>query len=145
MSTLIHLRPKRPTSRSRSFPEPPGFAAKHRARDKQQIPSIRGWGREAVLNTIAGCLARLDSADWTTLRNELLPIATTKRWDGDFENALRTLLELARRSDEAKVVIGDALLPAATSGIDLRVAALAKEFGRSVRPDGIATVEDART
>ena len=99
-----------------------------------------GWGRQSLLNTIASCITRLDSGDWTALTNELLPIATTKRWDGDFESALRTLRELARRSDEAKAVIGDALLPDETSGTDLRVLALAKEFGRSVRPDGITTI-----
>jgi hypothetical protein len=101
-----------------------------------------GFGRAAVSDTLTICARHLTELDSLGLAAAILPLATTQRWDGDLENCLSLLRELARRDENAKALIANTLLPRGTSGVDFRIATLAPDLGREVAPSSITrTVE----
>ena len=96
-----------------------------------------GFGRAAVIDTLTICVRHLTQLDSFELATAILPLATTQRWDGDLNNCLSLLHELARRDEKAKGLIADTLLPRGTSGVDFRIATLAPDLDRELTPSSI--------
>ena len=92
-----------------------------------------GWGRKAVVTAMAGLLHGIHEYNWTELAQIILPMATTARWEADYDEVLALLMGIAAKSPEARDLVADTLLPRRTP-VDTRVAKLARDLGRDIDP-----------
>jgi hypothetical protein len=99
-----------------------------------------GWGRRAVLKTMRACLNRITDYDWSDFAGTVLPLATTERWDADYENVLTVLREIARRNSNARDLIAATLWPTGTASRDVQLALLAPELGRTIAPESLKQI-----
>lgn len=95
------------------------------------------FGREAILETLHALVVRGASYIPLELGRELLPIATTVRWDHDYQHILRLLARIAEKSTETRDLLRAALFdPNVTT--DVMLASYATSFGHRIDGDMIS-------
>ena len=87
------------------------------------------FGRQAVLKAIDALIAHGAGDSLRELADQLLPIATTARWDGDYQEIVRVLARIAQRNVEARELLRTALFDPSATAIDVRLAKYATSFG----------------
>lgn len=100
----------------------------------------KSWGREALLRTMYASLYRATDYDWTALANRLIPLATTERWDVDYQVTLQLLAKVAQRSPEAHDCIRNTLVPKGTPFSDLKLATEMGSLGGMLDPADVRRV-----
>jgi hypothetical protein len=93
------------------------------------------FGRAAILRAIDALVGLGTASDLRELAQELLPAATTNKWDYDYAEALHVLATIVRRSPETKESIHAALFNQKTASTDVKLASYAEVFGHQIKPE----------
>ena len=105
--------------------------------------SVIDTRRGGIIRLVTGCVRMIRDYDWTSLANQVLPLAKSEKFIGDFDAVLDLLATVARRSSAAKELIGNELLPKGTATSDLNLLKRIPDFGRSYAREQAVTLARA--
>jgi hypothetical protein len=93
--------------------------------------------RSKVIKALRACLKRVENPKWEPLTTAVLPLATTEKWIGDYDDAIRLLAVIARRDLQSKTRIADTLFPAGSIISDIKSARFAIELGKNSKGESL--------
>ena len=70
-----------------------------------------GWSRLARVKSLSAMVDYVRAFDWRSFAISILPLAKEQRYEGDLENVLFLLEQVAERDSSAQALIADTLIP----------------------------------